>query len=487
MANDEMLPILNWILDLEDATLRGFGEVTRLDIMDGATTDFHPEGLFSTEIFGRPGSPERDSVYGKINLKVRILHPYFYETLVSLNGLYKRIMDGSEFAIFDKETKNFVASKEEGARTGYAFFVEHVLELEPKKTESRTRARLVESFLKWRSKCLIKNIVVMPAGYRDLEIDPDGRPVKHEINDFYTKILAASRSIIVSRDMNSDVYDNVRRYLTLAVYDLYTYFANIVGGQKGFIKDKVNSRRVHDGTRGVMTSLNTSGLYLGSPNSPKYDASVLGLLQAAAGLAPLVVYWLRSTVLAKIVESNDGSVPLVNPKTLLREYVELTPFERDRWSTEEGVRKVIHTLSDVPVRHSPVMIAGRYLALIYKDKDFFKIFDSLDDLPSGFDKANVHPLTHMEMIYLCGYNKWNKHFGLITRYPYNNEDSTYPSRIHCKTTAVGDIKRELGYDWEPMAGEEYVAYEFPKSDMTVFHDSLAVSPARLVGLGADKL
>ena len=59
MANDEMLPILNWILDLEDATLRGFGEVTRLDIMDGATTDFHPEGLFSTEIFGRPGSPER--------------------------------------------------------------------------------------------------------------------------------------------------------------------------------------------------------------------------------------------------------------------------------------------------------------------------------------------------------------------------------------------------------------------------------------------
>ena len=59
-------------------------------------------------------------------------------------------MDGSEFAIFDKETKNFIASKEEGARTGYAFFVEHVLELEPKKTESRTRVRLVESFLKWK-------------------------------------------------------------------------------------------------------------------------------------------------------------------------------------------------------------------------------------------------------------------------------------------------------------------------------------------------
>lgn len=483
--NTNMLPVMLWILHAEPEDLRQIPEITRLDIFDGASTDFHDDGLFSTRIFGLVGSKERDELYGKINLKVRVLHPKIYRELCALKELYREILDGKRTAIFDSRIGDFVASIGDDASTGYSFFMQHLDELVFTKNSSPARNGRIDFIQRWRHRMTLKQFIVMPAGLRDVEAGEDGRVTKHEINDFYYRILASASTVTESSDMNASAYDAVRRSIQMNVNEVYAYIEGIIGGKDGFFKDKFMSRRVREGTRNVLTSMNTSGQNLESPNVPSFDSTVLGVYQAASSMAPLVIHWLRVGVLEKISGGMDGDIPLLDKKTLSTTWVNLPPYERDKWTTEDGLRELIHSLVDVEARHRPVEIMGCYLALVYLDEGVFRIFHDISELPDGFDRKKVHPITLMELIYLSGYSKWAKHFTTITRYPIAGDDSTYPSRLYVRSTTIGEVRRELDSTWEPMEGDDFLAVEYPKPGLTTYHDSESPHPSRLAGLGAD--
>jgi hypothetical protein len=480
-----MLPALLWILHAEDADLKHIAEITRTDIFDGASNDFHDEGLFSTRIFGLVGSPERDEVYGKINLMVRIIHPKIYRDLIGMRELYKDILAGTRTAKFDTAIGDFVPSMGEDAQTGYSFFFENMQNISLKANKSPARSERIKFLERWRHRWTMKNLIVMPAGLRDVEVGDDGRPTKHEINDLYWRVLSATKTITKSNDMISPVYDTVRHLLQNNVNDLYKYMENMQGGKGGFLKDRWASRRVREGTRNVLTSMDTSGIHLDSPNVPSFDSSMLGVYQAAVSLAPLVIHWLRNGSIAKIATAGEGAVPLVDPKTLKQVWVDLPPAERDRWTTKDGLRDVINSLIDVEARHRPVVIAGNYLSLVYLGEESFKIFDSIDQLPKAFDSAAVHPITLMELIYLAGYAHWSKYFTDIVRYPIEGDDSTYPSRLYVRSTSVGEVRYELDDHWHLSKKPENMAVEYPKFGLTTYHDSESPHPSRLSGLGAD--
>lgn len=484
---NKMLPVLLWILHAEDSDLRNIPSITRLDIFDGASFDFHDEGLFSTAIFGMVGSSYRDELYGKIDLKVRILHPKIYRDLTSLRELYKQIIDGTATAKFDEQVGDFYPSVEEDAGTGYSFFMRHLDKLVLKKNKSPARNERIKFIEKWRHRLTIKNLIVMPAGLRDIEIGPDGRRTSHEINDLYYKALAIATSITPSSDMESEAYDVARLSLNKTVYEIYQLIEKIVSGKDGFFKDKWVSRPVREGTRNVLTSMNTTGTSLTAPNVPGFESTVYGIYQTAAALAPLTIHWLRTSILQHIVNSSEGDVPLINKNTLKTEWVRLNSYDRDKWSTEEGLRSVINSLVDVEARGRPVEIDGRYIALVYLGDDkTFKIFYDIEELPEGFNKKNVHPITLVEMIYLCGYSKWSKYFTTVSRYPIAGDDSIYPTRIYVKTTSVGEMRYELDDFWQVIQDEEHLAVEYPIYGMSTYHDSQSPHPARLKGLGADK-
>jgi hypothetical protein len=480
-----MLPVMLWILHAEPEDLRWIPEITRLDIFDGASTDFHDDGLFSTRIFGLVGSKERDELYGKINLKVRVLHPKIYRELCALKELYREILDGKRTAKFIKEAGDFVASIDADASTGYSFFMQHLDQLVLRRGTSPARNGRIDFIEKWRHRMTLKQFIVMPAGLRDVEAGEDGRVTKHEINDYYYRILASASTITESGDMNSPAYDAVRRSIQLNVNEVYAYIEGIIGGKDGFFKDKVMSRRVREGTRNVLTSMNTSGQNLESPNVPSFDSTVLGVYQAASSLAPLVIHWLRVGVLEKIVAGLEGDIPLLDKQTLSTKWVTLPPYERDRWTTENGLRDLINSLVDVEARHRPIEIMGHYLALVYLGEGTFRIFHDIMELPPELDRKQVHPITLMELIYLSGYSKWAKHFTTITRYPIAGDDSTYPSRLYVRSTTIGEVRRELDSTWTPMEGDDFLAVEYPKPGLTTYHDSESPHPSRLAGLGAD--
>lgn len=494
--NTQMLPAEIWPLQITDEAVKNIRPVTSLDINDGISSNFHDDGLFSTLIFGRVGTDERDESFSYINIKVAILHPKIFKDLCALKGLYRGVLSGREVAAWDPEVRDFFPEKVyrgKGAEpapgiefgTGYSFFMSHFKELVFKRNKSPARTQRIDLLDKYRDIATTTRIPVIPAGIRDIQVDANGHTSKDEINDLYYRMLSIANTIAMVNDMETESYNTQRFSLTLTMLEIYTLLETMVSGKKGFMLDKWGSRRVMHGTRNVLTVMNTSATELGAKNAPDFLSTTLGIYQTAKGLTPFTIYKLRDTFLNRVFSEGESHVPLIDKRTLRQEYVDLPPDLRDLWSTKEGLMKVINSFKDIEARHRPVEIAGRYLALVYRGEDMsFKVFYDIRELPKEFDKSRVYPITLCELVYLSAYKEWNEHYAYITRYPISGIDSIYPSKVYVKTTTIGEVRHELDDGWHPR-GPEYVAHEYPRADIPAFVDSMSPHSSRLVGLGAD--
>jgi len=479
------VPARVWPMVLTKERVSRMTPVTSLDIYDGASSEFHDEGLYSTKIFGRVGSDDRDRNFSYLDLKVRIFHPKIFRDLMSLKSIYRGILSGRETAIFDPVTKDFIADKSEKAETGYSFFVRHFHELELRKSKSPTRMIRVEFINQWRKDALTQYIPILPAGIRDIEISDTGAVTKNEIHDLYYRALSISNTIPVTSNMESPALDIARNALTNCLMEIYELIEGMLAGKNGFILDKWASRRVVYGTRNVLTVMDTAIADLNDTNAPGFDATSLGLFQVIKGLTPVTIHHLRR-VFGERIQSGEGQAQLIDKKTLRPTWVSLPPEVRDTWTTRDGLSRVIDRYQMVEMRHRPVEIEGHYLALIYKGPDkTFKIFYDIEDMPAHLDRAHVSPINLVEMLYLCGYAHWNKYFAQICRYPISGNRSIYASRVYVKTTVVGERRIELDDSWTAYDDEEHVALEFPMTGSTSYMDTQSPHSTKLVGLQAD--
>lgn len=480
------LPFNVTLMALSSARLSTLKPVRSLDIYDGASTNFHEDGLFSISIFGRVGEEARDTRLSYIDIKTSILHPIIYSRLVRLKGLYKGIMSGREYAVWSNEEKDFISADELTGKTGYHFFMSQWKNIVFKDTKSDVRQQRVAVIEKFKDIALIEQVLVLPAGLRDIHIDESGRRTEDEINEKYRRIISISNTIGNSEANKSTEVLNVPRHsLQLAFNEVYDMLERMLTGKSGFLQSKWGSRRIFNGTRNVISAMDTSSSYLGGDNSPKFTDSAMGLYQVIKGALPVTIHCLLKGWCANVFGDANGQAKLVDKKTLKPEFVQLDPEVHDRWTTAEGLEKIISLFSEPGRRHEPVDVEGRYLGLIYIDDEAnFKIFGNIDELPDGFNPAFVKPLTLCHLIYLSGYKRWNKLIALITRYPVAGLGSIYPSRVYVKTTIVGEKRWELGEDWERI-GEDSVALEFPTGEPLAYVDSLIPHPSRLLGLTAD--
>lgn len=486
MKNSQ-IPFNVSILNLTAEKLKLLRPVKSPDVHDGVTGNFNEDGLFSVLTFGRVGDELRDTRFSYIDIHLNIFHPTIYRALVQLRGLYRDIMAGTAYAIFDDKEGDFILANELTGETGYAYFLKHWKKIKYRESKSPVRTERIKMIQKYQAISTTSKILVMPAGLRDYIVDSTGRGTQDEINDVYRRILGASK-VIVSADgtETSPLYDNSRRSLQQGFNDVYDHVLRMITGKKGFIQEKYGSRRIFNGTRNVISAMDTSTADLDEVNSPDYTDTILGMFQVAKGALPLTIFLLRNGWLGEVFSVGDSSTSarLIDPKTLKSELVDLPPDVRDRWITVEGLEKVIESMRIVENRHKPVMLEDRYLGLVYRGPDnTFKIFGDIGDLPEGFDRKNVAPLTLIELIYLSGYKRWNTLKTIVTRYPVTGIGSTYPSTIYTKTTMKGEVRTELGVDWNPM--EDSVALEFPSYEPLAYVDSQVIHPSRLGGLGAD--
>ncbi len=474
------------VMEITPERIRRLQKIEVLDTFDGNTQNFHDDGLYSIRIFGHAGTKQRDHQFAYIDVKTELMHPFLLRSVIRLKSLYEDIITGKQYALWDATEKDFVKSDALSGETGYAFFLKHWKNIQFKRTGSALRDNKITLINKYKETGTYRQVVVVPAGIRDITVDETGRVKQTEVNGMYTKLISLANSIPDNPSLHTAIIDNTRVSLQNAFNDVYTYFEGIIEGKRGFIQAKWGGRSVFYGTRNVITSMDTSTTYLGSEYGPKYTDTTVGLNQVLYAVMPYARHYLLTGFISTVFTGISNQIYLINPKTLAKELVKVSHEVQDRWTTTAGIDSIIKMYSNTEMRNRPIMIEGRYLGLVYRTNRYFKFFDNIDDFPTSasFSRKDVHPITWAELIYVSGYQHWNTFPAYVTRYPVSGFGSIYPTMTYAKTTVRGLILAELGHDWQPK-GEGYVAYEYPDIDVGIYMDSMSVHPSRLAGMLGD--
>lgn len=244
-----LLPFNISLLVPDAQMLARVGRVTSHEVFVGNGGNFHEEGLFSVSIFGRVGSPERESNFGYIKLSLPVIHPLVYRNILKLKGFYEDIIFGKQYAVFDEEEKDFVKASELNGKTGYTFFFDNWKKVIFKQTDSdirRVRLKLVNENME---KSSLHAMLVIPAAYREAEPNPDGRIEYDEINDVYRVLLQHSTGVpdVFGPGADLSMYDKRRVAMQLKVQELYDHYEKLISGKNGYVQSKWASRRVFNG------------------------------------------------------------------------------------------------------------------------------------------------------------------------------------------------------------------------------------------------
>lgn len=472
------------LLILSDQDTRTLKPVTSLDIFtSGSGSDFHEEGLFSTSIFGKVADERRQFRFSYIDFKVEVFHPVIFKSLIESKRLYSEIVSGVTFARWDEKLSDFVKSNPSDGDTGFNFFVSKWKNIVLPKATTTSRMQDNALITKYKDKCMISKLVVMPAGLRELEIDDYNRIKEDEINSDYRRILSLSNTISDTAVKNNpEALDKVRYQLQLAVNVIYDKVRNIIEGKKKLLLGSFASRRVFNGTRNVITSMDTRVAVLGEAGGVGFNDTIIGLYQYLKAVEPIAVYQIKKFV-SNIFADINHPVKLVNTKTLEGEDTMIGVKYFDQWTTSEGIKKILTIFKEESIRNKPLIVDGKYLALIYKGPDMtYKVFSGIQEFPEGLDKKYVKPITLCELLYLSVYKESSKYPLYLTRYPVTGIGSIYPSNVFLKPTLETEKRVMLGEDWKP--DENNVAYQFPVLS-SAFVNSMIPHPTRLARLGAD--
>lgn len=146
-----------------DQDLRNIRPIKVLDIFAPSSKNFHPDGLFSIETFGKVGEERRNRMFSYIDLHVSVFHPIVFRALSDLKSLYADILSGKGYAIFDDGIKDFVKSTPVDGNTGFSFFMKHFKELKFEERPSAKREFNIKLINTYREKCTLNKLIVMPA------------------------------------------------------------------------------------------------------------------------------------------------------------------------------------------------------------------------------------------------------------------------------------------------------------------------------------
>jgi len=253
-----MKPTNVWLLDPKTIQPGLIGEITSADSFEGMTQNLNTDGLFSVEIFGRVGTDKRDQTEAFINTHLPIFNPTYFDALIKLKSLYLSIIKGAAYAVWDPVEKDFIKSNILDGETGFAFFMSHFGEIDPKENTSPRRKQRIQLVKDKKDIALHTRMLVIPAGLRDVEFDPtnNSKVTEPEINDYYRRLMFKTRAVqnIPDGDETNSLYDNVRWGIQNAVNEIDDYIFDSIDGKGGIFQRKVATRGVVGGVRNVITT-----------------------------------------------------------------------------------------------------------------------------------------------------------------------------------------------------------------------------------------
>jgi DNA-directed RNA polymerase beta' subunit len=229
------------------------GPITSPQLFIGKTMSFHPQGLFSEEIFGMDGSPERKSSISWINLNCDVIHPALYDSLLKrIERKINIILSGE--TLFKITDEGELVEDENGEINGYSSFVKNIHRIKFRMNDDGgERDRIIEMMHKNISSGLFftDKIFVISPDNRPISVGENVRDVLiDEMNEIYQRVIILSNQI---KGVSGTMYDIMSYKMQLAIKDLYEFVKVKVAKKEGIIRNLMLGKRVDFSSRLVIT------------------------------------------------------------------------------------------------------------------------------------------------------------------------------------------------------------------------------------------
>ena len=503
MLTYDILSITDELIKIEDIK-----EITSSKLFINAAEP-DPEGLASYEIFDYPGTEGRKRKFGFISLNDWFVHPHCIFELKSLKSIYMDLINGNgEFYIKDGDLFKVDGVAPEGVKTGsgvgFLYSIWELLTFDYKDLNygmRYNRLRFIKSLDK--SQVFINKILVVPPFYRDIDMRDGGS--KNEYNNIYIKIMNLTQIMKTTKTMfgslNSGGVSESYRSITNILIDFHEMIIKMFGGRKGFIHKNIMGKSVDYSSRLVISCLDLTKTNSPSEMTVSFKKSVIPLFAAIKCFAPFIVNGIKD-IITDYLKGSDYLILVHDikyksnfalPDRLFSKFKSDSNVEITRVKLASDWRVALTTTyiyNLIELYHeSPEHRLDKFTLPTEDGTEVginFYVNDGADmELESDIKTANskMYPLRLVHLFYMAAIDKLvNKHV-LITRYPIEDHNNTYPTGINIiPYKRVSKLKiGDTVYDNFPI-----VDYENDiKNISSMFTDSLTIFPGYLSAMDAD--
>ena len=431
----------------------------------------HPDGLFSTQLFGMTPK-DRKETFGYIDLGHVFFHPHVYKIIKRFFRNVERIVDGSSFYTINSEG-HLVLSDEVNGETGIQFLYDNWDKITWEYTDSPARNERIDVVTKSKkSEVFLSKLIVIPPFYRDVSSSSGGGKVP-EINNFYANAIRLA-SILKENDVfNFNLYSSQFALQELLV-DTYDYFKEKLQSKNGLLRKYLMGKNVDLCTRAVITAssfhaekaedMQVSLRYSGIPIS-----HILSLCQ------PFIMQWVKNFFERELMDTSQKH--LLDPKT--GKVIEIVEVKNPElvFTDKEITRRMNSYIKDPDTRFKPIEVPlknGKMSYLIFHGTRYDK--RNKDELATISNRK----MTWTDVFYMACEDVTKDKHAIITRYPLIDQYGLFISRISVLSTTK-TIPMQVGekvYPFYPV-----VDLNIPESKVpTMFIDSVTFSNSYLPGL-----
>jgi len=443
----------------------------------GVDGSFDREGLFSTEIFGELGTEDRMDKFGRIELNSKLYSPHLFHEMSKLKAFYMDILAGKEFAVWKKDHFEKADFDTEGADTGFAFFMEHVKDIIWEDTGSTKRQLKIRLLEKNKDVLLLEDLIVLPAGLRDI-VSKDGKDTEDEINPLYRKLLGLS-FMLEGVDSSHKSLDSVRSRMQIVIQEIYNLIMRIQTGKTGFVQGKWTKSSILNGTRNILTASVVKVKDLRTEKSLDKNTTICGIYQYIFAAKEIGIYNAKNRIINRILpDVGVERITVIDKKTGKPKLINNPYRESELLVSDVGIEKIFSKVKFQAYSESPIPLGDGWLANIYDDGKRIKIMTD-DELPEGFDRKYVRPMTYLDFVSISGLEE-EEPVGTVTRYPITGEGSIYPTKFFVKPTHKIRKVEILDESWNT----ELTFHNFHVHKGKI-NTSMSVHHSKLGALGAD--
>ena len=432
----------------------------------------HPEGLFSTEIFGQTPK-DRKETFAYIELGHIFFHPHVLKIIRRFFRNVDTIINGSAYYIINEEG-HLVVSDSINGETGVQFLYDNWEKIKWEYTDSVARNERIDVVSKCKKgEIFLSKMIVIPPFYRDIA-NSSGSSQVPEVNNFYSNTIRLA-SIIKENDLFGFNMYSSQAAIQENLVNIYNYFKEKLEKKNGLLRKYLMGKNVDACTRTVITAPPMHA------NSVKdmpvnFRYSGIPMAQVLALMSPFIMSWVKSYFQRTLGDTNLQKVLMTNGS---QKIVEIKPPETV--FTDKFLSKQMDTfIKDPETRFKPIEVPlsdGTVTYMIFTGTRY--------DLSNKDELATIsnRKMTWTDVFYMACEDVTKDKHSLVTRYPVTDQYGIFISRITVTSTAK-TMPMQVGeklYKYYPV-----IDPDTPEDKVqALFIDSTQFSNSYLPGLNGD--